>query len=252
MTDGPITGEPGRRVWPWMALAALVAAAGFALHSPWLSVHEIEIVGAVHANPAPLIAQAGVGEGAILIWVDTGHVARAVAADPWVADVRVERLWPDRLVVEVLERVPVAWIEGTVTWMLVASDGTVLETGDTPGGGYLRAALAFPDLVPGDRPADPTWGEIVDLATTLRDDIGGTMTVELRGTELWTETFGHSVRLGYPIDLADKGRTLRALLQEELPAGATIDVSSPLRPAIDDGTGTTDPQGAIEGSENEV
>ena len=252
MTDGPTTGQPGRRVWPWMTLAALVAAAGFALHSPWLALHEIEIVGAVHADPAPFIAEAGIGEGAILIWVDTGRVARAVAADPWVADVRVERVWPDRLVVEVLERVPVAWIEGITTWMLVASDGTVLDTGEAPGGGHLRAALAFPDLVPGDRPADPTWGEIVDLANTLRDDIGGTMTVELRGTELWTETSGHPVRLGYPIDLADKGRTLLALLQVEIPLGATIDVSSPLRPAINDGTETTSPQAAVEGSDNEV
>ncbi|MEK7252902.1 MAG: FtsQ-type POTRA domain-containing protein [Actinomycetota bacterium] len=225
----------GRRAWPWFTLAAVVAAAGFALHSPLLSLHDIEIVGAARSDPAPRVAASGVGEGAILIWIDTGAVARAVSEDPWVADVRVQRVWPDRLVVEVLERIPVAWVEGISTWMLVASDGTVLENGDIPGGGYLRAVLAFPDLPAGEQPADPTWGEIIALATTLRDDIGGTMTVELRGTELWTETSGHPVRLGYPIDLADKARTLRVvLLQENLPAGATIDVSSPLRPAIYD------------------
>ena len=247
MTDVEPADE-GRRVWPWLALA-MIAAAAFALHSPWLSVHEIEIVGAVHSQPAPLIAATGVGEGAILIWVDTGAVARAVAADPWVADVRVERVWPDRLVVEVLERDPVAWMEGTTGWMLVASDGTVLENPAEAGGGYLRAVLAFPDLVPGDRPTDPTWNEIVALAVTLRDDLGGAMTVELRGTELWTDVLGHPVRLGYPIDLADKARTLRALLQEDLPLGATIDVSSPLRPAVDTGSG---PQAAVEGVEDQV
>ena len=92
--------------------------------------------------------------------------------------------------------------------------------------------LAFPDLNRGERPADATWQEIVALATTLRGDIGGSLTVELRGTELWTEALGHPVRLGYPIDLADKARTLRALLAESLPNGATIDVSSPQRPAV--------------------
>jgi hypothetical protein len=155
-----------------------------------------------------------------------------VAQDPWVADVRVDRVWPDRLVVEVLERQPVAWMEGTTTWMLVASDGTVLESAAEPGGGYLKAVLAFPDLEPGAQPADATWHEIVALAITLRGDIGGAMTVELIGSELWTESFGHPVRLGYPIDLADKGRTLRVLLQESLPPGATIDVTSPTRPAV--------------------
>ncbi|MBI5157441.1 MAG: FtsQ-type POTRA domain-containing protein [Acidimicrobiia bacterium] len=239
----------GVRAWPWLALATLAAAAAFALHSPWLSVGEIEIVGAVHSDPEPLIAATGVGEGAILIWVDTGRLERAVAADPWVADVRVERVWPDRLVVEVLEREPVAWFEGTTSWMLVASDGTVLEVVAEPGGGHLRAVLAFPDLVPGDRPADPTWNEIVAMAVTLRDDFGGAMTVELRGTELWSEALGHPVRLGYPIDLADKARTLRALLVEDLPRGATIDVSSPLRPAVEGGES---PQGAVEATEEQV
>ena len=222
----------GSRRWWWLGGVALLAAAGFALHSPWLSVHEIEIVGAVHADPAPLVAAAGVGEGAILIWVDTGAVAASVSTDPWVADARVERVWPDRLVVEVLEREPVAWLEGTTTWMLVASDGTVLEVATEPAGGHLRALLAFPDLTRGEQPTDATWQEIVALATTLRDDLGGAMTVELIGTELWTEVLGHPVRLGYPIDLADKARTLRALLAESLPNGATIDVSSPQRPAI--------------------
>ena len=240
--------SPGPRAWPWLALAALVAAAAFALHSPWLSVSEIEVLGAVHSEPEPLIAAAGVGEGAILIWVDTGRLERAVAADPWVADVRVERVWPDRLVVEVLEREPVAWFEGTTWWMLVASDGTVLEVVSEAGGGHLRAVLAFPDLMPGDRPADPTWNEIVAMAVTLRDDIGGLMTVELRGTELWTEALGHQVRLGYPIDLADKARTLRALLLEDLPPGATIDVSSPLRPAVEGDS----PQGAVEATEEQA
>ena len=221
-----------RRLWPWLLGMALAAAAAFALHSPWLSVHEIEIVGAVHSDPAPLIAASGVGEGAILVWVDTAAVVRAVKEDPWVADARVDRVWPDRLVVEVLERQPVAWLEGTTTWMLVASDGTVLEIAAEPGGGYLRALLAFPDLARGEQPVDATWNEIIGLAATLRGDLAGAMTVELRGSELWTEVFGHPVRLGYPIDLADKGRTLRALLQEELPPGATLDVSSPTRPAI--------------------
>ena len=232
MIDAAEPASRERRLWTWLLGASLLAAGAFALHSPWLSVHEIEIVGAVRSDPAPLIAASGVGEGAILIWVDTAAVARAVGEDPWVADARVDRVWPDRLVVEVLERQPVAWVEGTTTWMLVASDGTVLEIADEPGGGYLRAVMAFPDLTRGEQPADATWNEIVALAATLRGDIGGAMTVELLGSELWTEVFGHPVRLGYPIDLADKGRTLRTMLQEELPPGATLDVSSPTRPAI--------------------
>jgi hypothetical protein len=56
--------------------------------------------------------------------------------------------------------------------------------------------------------------------------------LEMRGPELWTSALGHDVRFGHPIDLADKGRTLRAMLGEELPVAALIDITSPLRPAV--------------------
>ena len=49
---------------------------------------------------------------------------------------------------------------------------------------------------------------------------------------MWAEVGGHPVRFGHPIDLADKGRALAALLEEDLPEGATIDVVSPRRPAV--------------------
>ena len=136
----PVTAPPRRRLWPWVA-GALVVAAGLVLHSPWLSVGEIDIVGADRADAAARVASTGVGPGAILIWVDTGEVAAAVSADPWVADVRVERVWPDRLVVEVAEREPALWIEGLEGWMLVASDGAVVERASEPGPGILRAAV---------------------------------------------------------------------------------------------------------------
>jgi len=178
------------------------------------------------------LASDGYRNCALLLWVDTSAIAEGVKREPWVADVKVDRIWPDRVVVEVLEREPAVWIEGVLGWMLVGRDAAVLERSDVPGTGLLRAALAFPDRYPGDRPVDPLWNEVVTMALVLSDDIGGTLTLEMRGVEMWTVVFGHDVRLGHPIDLADKGRTLRAMLAEEVPDGAIIDVSSPLRPAL--------------------
>lgn len=236
------------RFWPWLILA-VVAAIGFALHSPWLSLRSVEVVGALRSDPASRVAAAGVGDGAILVWVDTEALEVAVAEDPWVSEVRVTRVWPDRLVVEVLERSPAVWIEGRTAWMLVAADGTVLQSVALAEGGLLRAALSVDDHEPGDRPDDSLWREVVALAGVLRDDIGGTMTLALQGAELWSEALGHPVRFGTPVDLADKGRALRALLQQELPVGATVDVSAPLRPVVVPlGTGLN-PTGEVEGSD---
>lgn len=229
----PIAKLRRRRRWPWVVLGGFVIAAVIgALHSPWLSVREVEILGASHADVAARIDSTGVGEGAILIWVDTGDIVTAVAADPWVRDVRVDREWPDRLVVEVSEHQPVVWIEGIIGWMLVSAHGTVLETAARPGPGLLRAELAFPDLAPGAAPDDPTWDEIVQMAVVLEQPLAAAVVLQHRGPEVWTRVRDHDIRLGHPIDLADKARTMQAILSEGLPPGVTLDLISPLRPAL--------------------
>jgi cell division protein FtsQ len=227
----PVTPPPQRRLWPWV-VGALVVAAGLVLHSPWLSVSEIEVVGASRADAVGRVAETGVGPGAILVWVNTGEIATAVREDPWVADVRVERVWPDRLVVEVAEREPALWIEGLEGWMLVASDGAVVDIAPRPGPGLLRAELAFPDRRPGEVPIEPAWAELVDMARTLPPELAARVTLTLVGTEVWAQVGDHPVRFGHPIDMADKARALDAVLAEELPPGSTIDVVSPRRPAV--------------------
>lgn len=236
-----------RRLWPWVTLLLVVAAAALLAHSPLVAVSEIEVLGAVQSETRDRIGRAGVGEGALLLWVDAGSLERALLADPWISDARVTKVWPDRLVVEVLERRPMVWIEGVLGWMLVAEDGVVVGRAGRPGEGLLRASIAFPDQEPGQRPVDPSWHEIIDMALVLEDALGGTLILEMRGAEMWTEVLGHQVRLGHPIDLADKARTLLAMIGSELPPGAVIDLTSPSRPALV----VDDPESKVEGSDEE-
>jgi hypothetical protein len=215
-----------------LVVLTVVGGAALALNSPLFSVRHLEFDGVTHSDAVARVASAGIGEGALLLWVDTGAIDRAVRTDPWVGDVRVSRVWPDRVVVEVLERRPVVWIEGVLSWMEVAEDGTVVATADLPEPGLLEASVAFPDRGPGERPSDPTWNEIVQMALVLSDGLGPSMSLEMRGSEMWTAAGGHDIRLGFPIDLADKARALSALLEGDVPAGAVIDVTSPRRPTV--------------------
>jgi hypothetical protein len=232
ITERQVPVDPSRRWWTGIVVAIVVGAVALVANSPWLSVSEIEVVGSIRSETRARIAVSGVGEGALLLWVDTGAVERAVRADPWVLDARVSRVWPDRLVVEVAERRPLLWIEGVLGWMLVAADGTVVDRAPEPEAGLLRASVALPDVEPGVRPVDPGWHEIVQMALVVEDALGGTMVLEMRGAEMWTEVLGHPVRLGHPIDLADKARTLLAMIGQQLPTGGVIDVTSPSRPAL--------------------
>lgn len=237
---------PRRRRWPLVVTAVALAALVGAVHSPLLAVETVEILGASRADVTGRVADTGLGRGALLLYVDSGAIEDAVRVEPWVLDVRVDRIWPDRVVVEVIERDALVWIEGIEGWMLVARDGTVLEQADAPGTGLMRAGLAFPDRAPGETPSDPAWQEVVDMALVLADDIGGTLELEMRGREMWTTAFGHEVRMGHPIDLADKARTLRAMLAGDLPDGAIVDVSSPIRPAVVIPDAAEDPRPEVE------
>ncbi len=226
---------PARRAWAaWVGVGVLLTVLGFgvALHSPWLSVREIEIAGADRVDAAGLLDQAGIGTGAIMIWLDTGAAEAAIAADPWAAAVRVQREWPDRLVVEVEERVPALWVEGSNGWMLLATDGTVLEVADQPGSGLLTASVGLPGVPVGMRSSDALWDELVALSRALATPLASTSRVVTVDGEMWMETPGHRVRLGNPIDLGDKGKVAQVMLADGLPEGATLDVVAPRRPAV--------------------
>jgi cell division protein FtsQ len=250
--EHPAPGSGRRRRWVAMAGlvgATLVVVAVVVLNSPWMSVRQIEIVGAVKADVAGRLSAAGVGEGAIMIWLRPGRIEKAVLADPWVLDVRVERVFPDHLVVEVLERTPSASILGSGSWMLVSGDGAVLETTDAALPGLLQVEIGLSDHEPGECPQDETWIEVVELSKALGPDVAGRSRLVLRQGDLWIETGGSEARLGRAVDLAEKGRALAVLLEQGLPEGSVIDLIAPERPAVTlPGGGTAeDSQPEVEG-----
>jgi hypothetical protein len=233
--EAPETGGRRRRRWGRWVLAVavlLVGTAAVVVHTPWLSLREIEVLGAEHSDPGVRIAAAGIGEGKLMVWLRPGVVEEAVAGDPWVSDVRAELVLPDRLVVEVLEHTPAVWIEGTTTWMLVSRSGSVLETAAGPDDTLLRAALAFRDFAPGTVPDDAAWLEVVGLAVSLDPALAASSDLTSVEGTLWIDAGGVDARLGAAVGLADKGRVLGSMLEAGVPDGWTVDLVAPMRPAL--------------------
>jgi len=221
-----------RKAWFMVALALLLLAGVIVIHSPLLSLRRIEVAGADRVDVGGYLEREGIGPGAIMLWLDTGRVAGAVASDPWVESVRVERYWPNRLSIEVTERVPVLWVEGSGRWMLVAGDGTIVATADRPGEGLLRVMAGLEPSGVGTRPSGPVWAEITALGRVLPGPLAASSRLVAVGGEFWLETPEHRVRLGHPVDLADKGIVLQVMLADGLPAGSWLDVVAPRRPAV--------------------
>ena len=115
-------------------LAALTAlsAAGVGIWAAWqalarsdrLRVHAIEYVGNERAERRELEAYTGVALGDAILDLDLDEVALQLRRHPWLAQARVRRQLPDRVVVEVREHTPAILV--ALGEVYIASDEGVL------------------------------------------------------------------------------------------------------------------------------
>lgn len=73
-----------------------------------LKVREVRVVGVEVANPNVLVAEAGLMGADLHWWSALGEYAERVERDPLVYSARLERRFPNRLMLEIVERRPVA------------------------------------------------------------------------------------------------------------------------------------------------
>lgn len=96
-----------------------------------LDVDHIEVLGADRTTEEALIGTSGLSLGAPMTELDLGGAERAIAELPWIAEVRVERRWPNRVAIVVRERTPVAAVPAVEgRWALVDETGQVLTVAE--------------------------------------------------------------------------------------------------------------------------
>ena len=132
----------------------------------------LALLGNRNAEALELAAAAGVGPGVRLASLDLAQVRAGVASHPWVRSVRVAALPPDRLLVAVEEREPVALAPiGAVTWLV-----------DRSGTAFLPAAerQALPVLLGAAAPDDPRLADgVAWLEALAAHDIEGPVQLAL-------------------------------------------------------------------------
>jgi cell division protein FtsQ len=115
-----------RRLARLVPVAALVAAvglaAGFGAHwlltSPRFAVASVDVRGTSRVAPEQVLAAAAIEPGASIFRLDTGAVARRVAALPEIRRADVVREFPDRVVISVEERRPFTLVHaGRLHWL---------------------------------------------------------------------------------------------------------------------------------------
>lgn len=98
--------------------------------TPLLDVDDVRVRGADRASAEAIAAASGIAAGEPMIHVDTDGSARRIEELAWVAEARVQRVWPGTVRIEVEERSPVGVIQVTDSHTaLVDGTGRVLTIG---------------------------------------------------------------------------------------------------------------------------
>lgn len=231
-----------RRAVPWtlaVVLLAVVALAGWLVWaSPVFAVKEVRVEGTSLLTPAQVREQAAVSDLTPLPRVSTGDVAARVTALPPVAEVEVRREWPDAIVIEIVERVPVAVVPDGSEYRLIDATGVVFfrvaspaapgVVGVGPSGGSGASPDGLPVLaVPAPGLDDPaTQAGLTVLAALTPELRAGLATLTVSGPakiELEMRS-GRTIVWGDENASEEKARVATALLGRD---AQVIDVSAP-------------------------
>jgi len=101
----------------------MVYGFSFVLSSPYLETREILVRGCKELTEKQILALAAIEPSRNLLIVDVEEVGRRVKANPWIEYASVGREYPDRVVIEVRERKPVALLKRDDALFLVDREG---------------------------------------------------------------------------------------------------------------------------------
>lgn len=228
-----------RRVLGALVAAAVVASLWGLTRTPLLDVDHVDVRGATNSGAAAVLRTSGVHRGSAIVTVALGRAAHRIAALPWVETVEVHRRWPGTVVIDVVERRPVAFVPANKGVVLLDRVGRQLATVDVPPAKLLRVDVApirpklGADVASGPRAVLDLAGTLpdalADRIVALRPEKDGTVT----GTVKLKNGASAVVLLGAPIQTGAKWLALATILEDADPARLVqIDVRVPGAPAL--------------------
>jgi cell division protein FtsQ len=157
----------------------LFGVAYLAVHSPLLDVDHVRVTGTHRVTAAEVERVARVPNGAALMFLDTGAIARRVERLPWVAHASVHRDYPGTVSISVTEYAPTAYVRaGKAVLLVAANDQVIAQVANAPRGAVeIVGEHAIPKVgtsLPQHGAADAIRRVPKQLATRVRAiDVGG-------------------------------------------------------------------------------
>ena len=212
------------------SLVASVVFVLIVLASPLVAVRNIDIEGAKYANATLIETVSKSLRGKSVLTVDTNAAQKLLETDPWIESVRIKTYLPSRAVIEINERVPVAWFLGVDNQgRVIDQDGRVLAVVNGRPTEYMLIDGIGPNLI-ACAMASESYKAAAQLAMSLPDEIRPVVkNMGVNGPNQVTMTLltGAVVKFGEPVDLRNKLVNVVVILRrQDINQIAGIDVSS--------------------------
>lgn len=232
------------------AVIVVIVGAVAVYFSPLFSIKQVTVSGVEHLTGAEMTTLANVPSDTTLLRVDAGAIEQSILRDAWVADVDVQRVFPDTLNLAVTERKIGATVEvtskdgaTTETWAL-STDGMWLcaipEEGSQAAEGLspkifedAAAVLSIKDVGPGVSPqigaycTDDLITNALDVVTGLTTELKEqVVSVSAQSAESTKLTLGSNVEIDFGVaeDIREKERICLQLLADNPGKVAYINV----------------------------
>jgi len=111
----------------------MVYGFSFIISSPYFQAREITIRGCKELTEKDILSLVAIRPSQNILVVNAEEACRRIRTNPWVKDVSVGREFPDRIVIEIRERIPVALLKKDAVFYLMDLEGVTfkkLEMGD--------------------------------------------------------------------------------------------------------------------------
>lgn len=100
---------------------------GFLLSTPFFAIKETSVRGVKELTEKEVLTLAGIKPQQNLLALNTETLVRRIATNPWVKNIYVGKELPNRIVLEVWERVPVALVKREEDFYLIDIEGNIFK-----------------------------------------------------------------------------------------------------------------------------
>lgn len=229
-----------RRFVAFVVLPLIIIAAIY-LGSKYLIIKKIEVTGAKKFSSEYIVNLSGIIAGQNILQIDEPKVEADLESNPYIVVRKIERVFPDRVIIKIRERVASIQVQYMNSWLLLDSEGVVLEVAAEPSQNLLKfTGLQIQQCQPGkyiETASSNGFTALTELAALLTPE--NTQAKELRSYVKEINLFnpldvriktpqGITVRLGIPEGIDTKLNWMSGSMKELIALGKTgglLDVS---------------------------